>query len=72
MGTTMFECKQIKCNNYKLDEHSLFFTTGLFWGIKLFMINPIYHRYPKVNRFPYFPFVFKCTDYTDKDFLDAL
>lgn len=28
----------------------LFMIAGLFWGIKLFMINPIYHRYPKVKR----------------------
>ena len=32
------------------------------------MINPIYNRYPKVNKFPYFPFELKCTDYTDKYF----
>ena len=33
------------------------YVTGLFGGIKFFIINPIQNRFPKVTWFPFFSFL---------------
>lgn len=38
------------------------YVTGLFGGIKLFIINPIQNRFPKVTWFLFFFFFFSTTN----------